>query len=231
MHTMPMPLRAPAPAHGNSRGAPMARCASVHTVRRRHCRSSFSYRSSSWFHSWGNDQSLFSHLRSRGCASSSNSSSSQPSSSSSSYDDDNDSPGSSSSGDGGEVLVELPVFPLSTIAPLPTARIPLNIIEARYRVLFHTLVDGVRAASPESANEERATLVGPANHGVLGATPEGPNVDEGLVQVNSPFRGTARLGMCFFVRNSPSHGPTASKAFKFIASQPAPGFATHDRDF
>ena len=130
--------------------------------------------------------------------SSSNSSSSQPSSSSSSYDDDNDSPGSSSSGDGGEVLVELPVFPLSTIAPLPTARIPLNIIEARYRVLFHTLVDGVRAASPESANEERATLVGPANHGVLGATPEGPNVDEGLVQVNSPFRGTARLGMCFF---------------------------------
>ncbi|GFH32734.1 Lon N-terminal domain-containing protein, partial [Haematococcus lacustris] len=60
----------------------------------------------------------------------------------------------------------LPIFPLNVVA-LPSQTVPLMIFEARYRVLFSTLLHG----------EE--------------------GVDEGLVQKDSPFAGTKRFGMCF----------------------------------
>ena len=60
----------------------------------------------------------------------------------------------------------LPIFPLSVVA-LPSATVPLMIFEARYRVLFSTLLAGM------------------------------PGVEEGLVQAESPFCGTKKFGMCF----------------------------------
>ncbi|KAF8057912.1 Lonrf1 [Scenedesmus sp. PABB004] len=61
---------------------------------------------------------------------------------------------------------QLPIFPLSVVA-LPSATVPLMIFEARYRVLFNTLLAGAE------------------------------NVDEGLVQQESPFAGSRRFGMCY----------------------------------
>lgn len=64
------------------------------------------------------------------------------------------------------VKKELPIFPLGLVA-FPVASVPLRIFEARYRVLFHTLLDG------------------------------SSGIDEGLVVKDSPFCGTKRFGMCF----------------------------------
>lgn len=61
---------------------------------------------------------------------------------------------------------QLPIFPLNVVA-LPNAMVPLMIFEARYRVLFNTLLAG------------------------------SPNVEDGLVQEDSPFAGSKRFGMCF----------------------------------
>ena len=41
----------------------------------------------------------------------------------------------------GRVLKSLPLFPLNLVA-FPGADVPLHIFEARYRVLFNTLLDG-----------------------------------------------------------------------------------------
>lgn len=74
--------------------------------------------------------------------------------------------GSSSSGAKGGRKRQLPIFPLSVVA-LPHCQVPLMIFEARYRVLFSTLLDSM------------------------------PGVDEGLVQKDSPFCGSREFGMCF----------------------------------
>mmetsp|Transcript_5421 Transcript_5421/g.15080 ORF Transcript_5421/g.15080 Transcript_5421/m.15080 type:complete len:308 (-) Transcript_5421:293-1216(-) len=65
---------------------------------------------------------------------------------------------------------ELPIFPLSMVA-LPAATVYLNIFEARYRVLFNTLLYG------ESG------------------------LEDGLVNTESPFAGTREFGMCYVDQN------------------------------
>ncbi|GAX85660.1 hypothetical protein CEUSTIGMA_g13075.t1 [Chlamydomonas eustigma] len=60
----------------------------------------------------------------------------------------------------------LPIFPLSVVA-LPAATVPLMIFEARYRVLFNTLLSGMEG------------------------------IEEGLVQTESPWCGSKRFGMCY----------------------------------
>ena len=59
----------------------------------------------------------------------------------------------------------LPIFPLNMVA-LPGSSIPLNIFEARYRVLFSTLLSG------------------------------DDDVDEGLVNPDAAWHGTRTFGMC-----------------------------------
>ncbi len=63
--------------------------------------------------------------------------------------------------------VRLPIFPLSVVA-LPAASTPLQIFEARYRVLFSTLLAGV------------------------------DGIDDGLVSPDKPWKGTRRFGMAYF---------------------------------
>lgn len=70
---------------------------------------------------------------------------------------------------------QLPIFPLNVVA-LPAATVPLMIFEARYRVLFNTLLDG------------------------------DPGVEEGLVQKDSPFVGSKRFGMCLMESRSEDPG-------------------------
>jgi Lon protease-like protein len=60
----------------------------------------------------------------------------------------------------------LPIFPLSVVA-FPAATVPLMIFEARYRVLFNTLLSGMEG------------------------------IEEGLVQTESPWCGSKRFGMCY----------------------------------
>lgn len=60
----------------------------------------------------------------------------------------------------------LPIFPLNVVA-LPATVVPLMIFEARYRVLFSTLLDGMAG------------------------------IEEGLVQKDADWCGTKRFGMCF----------------------------------
>lgn len=59
----------------------------------------------------------------------------------------------------------LPIFPLGIVA-LPSSSVPLRIFEARYRVLFNTLLAGAEG------------------------------LEEGLVNEDSPFCGTKAFGMC-----------------------------------
>jgi len=66
----------------------------------------------------------------------------------------------------GEGETTLPVFPLGVVA-IPYANVPLHIFEARYRVLFSTLLYG------ESG------------------------IEDGLADPNSDFAGTKEFGMCF----------------------------------
>lgn len=61
----------------------------------------------------------------------------------------------------------MPVFPLSVVA-LPAANTPLQIFEARYRVLFSTLLAGL------------------------------DGIDDGLISPEKPWKGTRRFGMAFF---------------------------------
>lgn len=61
----------------------------------------------------------------------------------------------------------LPIFPLSIVA-LPAADVPLQIYEARYRVLFSTLLAGAEG------------------------------VEEGLVSTDKPWCGSRRFGMVFY---------------------------------
>lgn len=65
---------------------------------------------------------------------------------------------------------ELPIFPLSVVA-LPAATVYLNIFEARYRVLFNTLLAG------------------------------SDDLEEGLVDTESPYCGTREFGLCFVHQN------------------------------
>lgn len=53
------------------------------------------------------------------------------------------------------------------VVALPHATVPLMIFEPRYRVLFNTLMDGA------------------------------PDIEEGLVQKDSPYAGTRKFGMCY----------------------------------
>jgi len=64
--------------------------------------------------------------------------------------------------DGTEVL---PIFPLNMVA-LPGSSVPLNIFEARYRVLFSTLLSGL------------------------------DDVDEGLINPDVAWHGTRTFGLC-----------------------------------
>ncbi|GFR48354.1 hypothetical protein Agub_g10243 [Astrephomene gubernaculifera] len=64
------------------------------------------------------------------------------------------------------VRKQIPIFPLNMVA-LPCATVPLMIFEARYRVLFNTILAGE------------------------------PGIEEGLVQRESPFCGSRRFGMCY----------------------------------
>ena len=75
---------------------------------------------------------------------------------------------SSGEGAGAETAEEitLPVFPLSMVA-IPSCEVPLHIFEARYRILFNTLLYGE------------------------------DDVDEGLANTESPFVGTKQFGMCY----------------------------------
>ena len=61
---------------------------------------------------------------------------------------------------------QLPIFPLGLVA-FPTMEVPLTIFEARYRVLFSTLLADAR------------------------------DIDQELVQQDSLFRGSRQFGMCF----------------------------------
>ena len=65
----------------------------------------------------------------------------------------------------------LPIFPLGLVA-LPAADVPLQIFEARYRVLFSTLLAG------------------------------SAGVDEGLVNADKPWAGRRQFGMAFFDQKS-----------------------------
>jgi len=67
-------------------------------------------------------------------------------------------------------LREIPVFPLNMVAH-PSVIVPLNIFEARYRVLFSTLLAG------------------------------SPGLEEGLVNEESPFAATREFGMCHIGKN------------------------------
>ena len=60
---------------------------------------------------------------------------------------------------------EIPIFPLNMVA-MPYAITPLHIFEARYRVMFSTILQGE------------------------------PGVEEGLVDEDSPFAGSREFGMC-----------------------------------
>lgn len=62
-------------------------------------------------------------------------------------------------------VVRLPIFPLGIVA-MPATTVPLNIFEARYRVLFNTLLAG------------------------------DDGLDEELIQKDSPFVGSRLFGMC-----------------------------------
>lgn len=81
--------------------------------------------------------------------------------------------GSSGSGPRSEVskLQRLPIFPLGLVA-LPGTSVPLQIFEARYRVLFSTLLDG------------------------------SDGIDEGLVSPDKPWRGSRRFGMVLYDSNA-----------------------------
>lgn len=70
---------------------------------------------------------------------------------------------------------QIPIFPLNVVA-LPCATVPLMIFEARYRVLFNTLLDGE------------------------------PGIEDGLVQKESPFVGSKRFGMCYVEGRSDDSG-------------------------
>lgn len=61
----------------------------------------------------------------------------------------------------------LPIFPLGIVA-LPASQCPLHIFEARYRVLFSTLLDG-----------------------------DG-GIDQGLVSPDKPWKGTRKFGMAYY---------------------------------
>mmetsp|Transcript_7770 Transcript_7770/g.14666 ORF Transcript_7770/g.14666 Transcript_7770/m.14666 type:complete len:326 (+) Transcript_7770:194-1171(+) len=78
------------------------------------------------------------------------------------------SPGEAISDSDDNGVYKLPVFPLQAVG-LPTTRISLHIFEARYRVLFNTLLAGASDAT----------------------------VDEGLVQEQSPYLGSRRYGLVY----------------------------------
>eukprot|EP00899_Mesostigma_viride_P025003 jgi/Mesvir1/5688/Mv15703-RA.1 len=61
---------------------------------------------------------------------------------------------------------EIPIFPLGVVA-MPGVEVPLHIFEARYRVLFNTLLQGE------------------------------DGLEEGLIDATSPYAGTKQFGMCF----------------------------------
>ena len=65
----------------------------------------------------------------------------------------------------GGLTKEIPIFPLNMVA-MPYAITPLHIFEARYRVMFSTILQGE------------------------------PGVEEGLVDEDSPFAGSREFGMC-----------------------------------
>ena len=66
----------------------------------------------------------------------------------------------------------LPIFPLGLVA-LPDGVVPLHIFEARYRVLFNTLLHGEK------------------------------DVDDEMVDLESPFRGTKKFGIsCIFAKKT-----------------------------
>lgn len=61
----------------------------------------------------------------------------------------------------------MPIFPLGIVA-LPASQCPLHIFEARYRVLFSTLLDG------------------------------DAGIDQGLVSPDKPWKGTRKFGMAYY---------------------------------
>lgn len=77
----------------------------------------------------------------------------------------------SSSDSGVTKRQRLPIFPLGLVA-LPGTNVPLQIFEARYRVLFSTLLDG------------------------------SDGIDQGLVSPDKPWRGTRRFGMVLYDSNA-----------------------------
>uniref|UniRef100_A0A7R9VVR1 Lon N-terminal domain-containing protein n=1 Tax=Chlamydomonas euryale TaxID=1486919 RepID=A0A7R9VVR1_9CHLO len=85
-------------------------------------------------------------------------------------DDSDASTGSQAEGSSGARRSTLPIFPLNVVA-LPSATVPLMIFEARYRVLFSTLLSGM------------------------------DGVEEGLVQHDCDWCGTKRFGMCYLDNN------------------------------
>ena len=63
---------------------------------------------------------------------------------------------------------KLPIFPLGGVVALPASDVPLQIFEARYRVLFSTLLAGA------------------------------DGIDDGLVSREKAWCGSRRFGMVFF---------------------------------
>lgn len=55
---------------------------------------------------------------------------------------------------GPDEIREIPIFPLSIVA-FPGADVPLNIFEARYRVLFNTLLAGAEGIEEDLVNDEK----------------------------------------------------------------------------
>lgn len=62
---------------------------------------------------------------------------------------------------------DLPIFPLQGVVAFPSVTVPLLIFEARYRVLFNTLLSGANG------------------------------LEEGLINYESPFCGTRQFGLCW----------------------------------
>lgn len=79
---------------------------------------------------------------------------------------------------------------LAGMVALPSADVPLNIFEARYRVLFHTLIAEGEGYVPAYHFLAAYCTIGVKFYVFC-------RIEAELVQEDSPFKGTKRFGMCF----------------------------------
>lgn len=114
----------------------------------------------------------------------------------------------------GGLREQLPIFPLGLVA-LPATEVPLQIFEARYRVLFSTLMAGAEGIDEGLVNPDKAwcgsrlfgmTFIdqksqGLASIGTLLEITEHSNLEDGRLLVNN--RGRQRFKILEVVEESP----------------------------